>query len=290
MATMLAQRSIPPAALLRSADVSLRDLARGKLPRLHALSGELRREAAQAEAAPLLAAFAEHLAASRALRFELLIPPGLRAAASRADEAAFRVQVQRVVDATAGTWTALRFYMGASAGAAARCDVLLSEFVMQARGLERGSAQWGRPLEALRHATAGEGEAGDLLRSLLHHCDAFAEACEGARRVRRLAHEFEQQRAGVQAVLHKLAHRLGGGLLERLRPMIAGMPAASRDEIGAAQAARQVLEPLLAAAAVRLQQLEEARSQLAAALEAVERQLQPAAWSETAGAPLAAEA
>lgn len=276
----------PGRGSLRFVERTLAEIARVHVPRLQSLCQELRRELTAADAAPLVDALTEHHAAASALGFDLLIPRGLRAAVSRGEAAAFHGQVQRLVDATALTWGELRSFLGASAGSAAGADVLLSEFVMQARAVQRGAGACAEPLARARQAAraaapagwpvapAGHAEFVARLEAMAARCDALEAACDAARRVRRLAQELAQDRAGAHAALNEVARSLGGGLLERLRLVLARTGAMAVDEIAVAQEARGDLRALLLGAVGRLHGLAAIRLQLLDALDAMNPLLQ----------------
>jgi hypothetical protein len=185
------------------------------------------------------------------------VPQGIRASTSRRDEASFRAQVVAMAHCTEATWAALKTFMAVSSAQPARVDPLLSDFIMDVRGVQKRCEECAAVLRQWQPDPPGVGaEGAQELATRAIGCGQRVETllalCDAARDVRRLVHDLEQERASLHAALTSLARALGGGLLDRLRQLVANRFGTPSDELAAAQKAQQEQQALLVDATARL--------------------------------------
>ena len=238
--------SAPP---LPVTDVRVRALVERQLPRLAQLTASMRQRVLAAGGSEVEAALRAHLDVVNALRFELLVSPGLRAGPRDSDEAAFRRQVAAVADCTESSWLAIRRYMEQGAVNPGEGELLASEFTMEFRALHRRVADAGAP----------PGSPWDGLQQL----------CETARPAQAAAYGWAESQGALRGTFRQLAVRLGGGLLERLKVLVAGDVSAPTDEMRHAQQARGELQGALSGALTDLTRAQGAGEDLLVWLEAL---------------------
>jgi hypothetical protein len=246
-----------PLAGVLQVEERLRRVQTQQLPKLEQLRADLQRELSCADADALLEALQEHVDATAGLRLDLLVPQGLRAATPRRDEAAFRAQVVALAHCTEGTWSAVKSFMAVSIAQPPKVDPLLSDFIMEVRGVQKRGEDCATVLQQwLPDASAGASESTqELARRALacgHRVETLLALCDAARDVRRLVHDLEQERASLHAALTALARGLGGGLLDGLRRLVANRFGTASAEMAAAQQAQSEQQALLRAATGRL--------------------------------------
>ncbi len=230
-----------------------------QLPRLQDLAGALEEQVAATQAADLHATLQTHAHAISALRFDLLVAPGLRAGPLERDLASFRAQVLAVSESTAAPWSAARRHLEMTAGARARAATLGAEFTMEFRGLMRRVAEESQSTATLQQhlearlapGVVPRGPMQDLLarnQRVRAALQALERLGESGRPAQRAAYQAMEAHSSLHLALRTLAGRLRGGLLERLRVLVATQGGWSAGELQDARKARDDLQQALAAA------------------------------------------
>ncbi len=274
----------------------LQRIVASQLPRLEELRSALAAQAADGAGTKLERVLPEHLAAVAALRFELLVAPGLRADPLPRDEATFREGVVAVTERTEATWGAIRDFVERGAGQAGEIAEDYADFILEVRSIQRTETELGPALrevaEQLRLRTANA--ASDVSRQalaelqrkvdgLLHRLAQLRAVCEAGHRVQRLAYELADENAVCRATLKSLAQRLGGGLLEHLHALVAPGRVAKSDALDQAQQARTELLRDLQEAVQRIAAMQERRGDLRKVLADLGEKCRAAGHSGSAG-------
>ena len=249
-----------------------------QLPRLAQLREAMEQQSAVWHGAALERALSDHLASVAALRFELLISPGLRAGPLDRDEAAFRLQVAMVSSCTETTWAEIKRFLERSGHSDEAADTF-SDFILEVRSVQRGVAELMPQLDQLAHelkareANAGSEVGRQALAELTLKAAAVMERLQQLRvlhdsgyAVQKIGYRLGDEGATCRGTLRKLGQALSHGLLERLRALIALEHFAPGEEMRAAQQARSELQVQLAEAIDQITQLQEGQRALANAL------------------------
>ena len=259
------------AALPAAAERRVQSIVDGQLPRISQLAALVGREIDSWPCSELQGTLQTHMNALSALRFELLVSPGLRAGPSERDLAAFRRQVEAVSDCTAATWEAVRSFAAAAAGQAARLQELVTNFAMEFRALARRCEEEARAAEALhahlaQRAASAAADSRDAMgqlitrhgsvRDLLLRLDQLNIVGRSAQRA---SYDLAESHTALRSVLKDVPRRLAGGLLEKLRDLVASDVSSPADELRAAQHARADLQAGLSQVLAELVQLQAAR-------------------------------
>ncbi|TWO69983.1 hypothetical protein FN976_16690 [Caenimonas sedimenti] len=249
-----------------------------QLPHLAQLREAMEQRSAAWQGAALERALSDHLAAVAALRFELLISPGLRAGPLDRDEAAFRLQVAVVSSCTESTWAETKRFLECSGHSDEAADTF-SDFILEVRSVQRGVAELLPQLEQLmqelqaREAAAGSEIGRQALAELRLKAATVMERLQQLRvlhdagyQVQKIGYRLGDESAACRGTLRKLGQALSHGLLERLRGLIALEHFAPGEEMRAAQQARSELQVQLAEAIDQVTRLQEGQRALANAL------------------------
>jgi len=273
--------SLPTAGLVLELGKRLDQLLAQRLPRLEQLRGELHAHARAWNGAPLERALLAHLAALAGLDFSLLVAPGLRAGPLERHEAAFRRQAAAVADCTEVTWGCVKDCVDYCAREMVEAEALVSDFVMEARAIQRKAAEARLAVGAVladvhaREAGAGEatraGLAGLALKaaSLQQQVAGIEDLCATSHRVQSVTYQIRDERAALVGSLKQLAQGLGGGLLDRLRPLVGPSQRLPADDLERAADERQRLQLGLEDALAHLARVQGRHAGLAGALDAM---------------------
>jgi hypothetical protein len=245
------------------------------LPRLRELRARLHEEAQDWCGAPLALALKAHAAAAAAVRFDLLVAPGLRAGPTRQDEDIFRAQVEEVSTCTEITWLQLRDVLVQDTGGDSMAPAAM-DFVMGSRAIQREVAQVAQAMDLLR-ATLETGPGGpgsdavlERLRESARLLVPVARACEGAGAVQKAVWRLADRQRASRDAFEQLAQVLRGGLLLRLGALLEPGAFPGSGELADAEQARDALVTCLHEAVRRLDAVRAAQDDLLAALEAME--------------------
>jgi hypothetical protein len=268
-----------------------------QLPQLAQLRETLTQQAAAWDSSALESALSDHLGAVTALRFELLVSPGLRAGPLGRDEAAFRLQVATVSACTEATWSEIKRFLERSSRSDEASETF-SDFILEVRSVQRGVAELLPQVDQLAHELkAREAEASTELgrhalaeltlkaATVMLRLQQLRSLVSSGYEVQKIGYQLGDEGAACRGVLKRLGQTLGHGLLERLRALIALEHFVPGEEMHAAQEARGQLQLHLAEAAEHLMQLRECRRAQARALGEMGTLLEAA---RAAGAPLVA--
>jgi hypothetical protein len=243
----------------------------GLLPRISELAGLIARQIDQWPCSELEGTLKTHMASLSALRFELLVSPGLRAGPSERDLAAFRRQVETVSDCTAATWEAVRSFGNAAIAQASHLQDLVTDFTMEFRALVRRCEEEARAAEALhahlaQRAASAAAESRDAMGQLITRHGSVRDQLQRldqlnnvGRSAQRAAYDLAESHTALRSVLKDVPRRLAGGLLEKLRDLVASDVSSPADELRAAQHARADLQAGLSQVLSELVQLQAAR-------------------------------
>jgi len=280
--TMKHERTLlPTAGLLLELGKRVDQLLAQRLPRLEQWRGDLQAHARGWNGAALERALLAHLAALAELDFSLLVAPGLRAGPLERHEAVFRRQASAVADCTQVTWGCVKDFVDYCARETVAAEALVSDFVMEARAIQRKAAEARLALSAVladvqaREADAGEvtraGLAGLALKavSLQQRVAAIEDLCATSHRVQGTTYQIREERAALVGSLRQLAQRLGGGLLDRLRPLVGPSHGLPSDDLARAADERWRLQLDLEAVLSQLARVLELHAALAGALDAM---------------------
>lgn len=287
-----AEGSLGPSFVLE-AQARLSWMLSGQAPHVAQLRTAMARQVAAWDGAGLERALSAHLAAVAALRFELLVSPGLRAGPLGRDEAAFRQQVTAVSACTEATWAQVRQFLE-QGSRDADAQSTFSDFILEMRSIQRGVAELGPQLEQITHdlnarqaqATSEVGRR--ALAELACKAAALTQRLQLLRALQEVGHAVQKigwrldDESGVcRETLRKLGRVLSHGLLERLRALIVLDHFAPEEEMRAAQLARTELQVQLAGAIAQVTRLQECQRALAGALARMGAQLATLAASAT---------
>lgn len=253
---------LPATTVILQATRRVQALHATELPRMLELAQALRAEAATWCVAGLLFVLHAHLAAARALRFDLLVPTGLRGTPPRHGEATFRLQVEEVSTCTEVTWAQVRI-AGAAETHQDSMPAAVVDFVMGSRPLQRAVGGALEGLAAARSHVIGReaqlGEAAAILLPRLDEADRqmqqVAAACTGAQAVQRAAYRTVDANSELVSALQELGQIVRGGLLVRLAALVASDILAPADELQQATIAREQLRTALESAIGRAEEM-----------------------------------
>lgn len=280
MMTAPVHDSLPTTSLVLDVSSRLDRLLAQRLPRLQQLGGELRAHAAGWNGAALERALSAHLAALGGLDFGLLVGPGLRAGPLERHEAAFRRQAAAVADCTEATWSTVKAFVESGARETVQAEGLVSDFVMEARGLQRQSGEAGKTLAAVLadlHAREANASADTSRRALAElalkaaalrqRVAVIEDLCATSHRAQGASYRVRDAQGALAGSLKALAQGLGGGLLDRLRPLVGLAHRAAATDLERADAERHRLRLGLEDALAHLRRLQATQAALAAALD-----------------------
>lgn len=276
---------VPAAVAVLDLGRRLDRLLAQRLPRLAQVGAGLQRHAADTGGAQLEQVLLAHAASLDALDFTLLVAAGLRAGPLVRNEAAFRRQAAMVADCTEATWGAVKDFVETGAREAVAAESLLSDLVMEARAIQRQAGEARATTTALvaEAQARAAGEAGDDLRgawteqgargdALLQRIAGIEALASSSRRVQSGSYRVRDEQVALAGSLKALALGLGGGLLERLRPLIGPSERSAAEDLARAEEARRQLQQVLQDAQDRLQRLRASQAALLGALQEMERQ------------------
>ncbi|TFZ08391.1 hypothetical protein [Ramlibacter humi] len=275
------------AAAPGSAEGRVRGIAAQQVPKVREAALALREQVVSWDFAGLESVLLSHLNGLAGLRFDLLVSPGLRAGPLERDQAAFRGQVAAVSDCTEATWRALRRTLELGKGARGEAEALAAEFAMESRSLLRRVAEESRTAGALQATLQARAHqaATEAARKALHDMaarnggvfgllDRLQRLCDAARPLQASAYELAEAHTELLGTMRKLAARLKGGLLERLRALVTGEMGSPADELRQAQQARSELQSGLSEAISEVQRVQSCSQDLLVWLKAVEHEAQ----------------
>ncbi|RYY98349.1 MAG: hypothetical protein EOO24_18635, partial [Comamonadaceae bacterium] len=204
--------SLPAASMVLEVGKRLDQLVSHRVPRLEQLCDDLQQHAGNWNGAALERALVAHGAALAALDFALLVAPGLRAGPLERHEAAFRRQAAAVADCTEVTWGAVKDFVEYSARESVEAEALVSDFVMEARGIQRQAGEARNTAAALVadvHAREAEASVDESRRAwaslalkasaLLQRVARLEEVCATSHRVQSSTYRIRDERAALVA-------------------------------------------------------------------------------------------
>lgn len=272
--------SLPAATLVLDVGKRLDLLLAQRLHRLEQLRASLQRHAADWNGAALERALLAHMTGLAGLDFGLLVGPGLRAGPLERHEAAFRRQAAAVADCTEVTWGAVKDFVEFSARETVAAEALVSDFVMEARPIQRQAAEArGSAAAMLADAHAREAAAGaDVSRrawaelalkaaALQQRVARIEEVCATSHRVQSTTYQIRDERSALVGSLKSLAQSLGGGLLDRLRTLIGPGQTTAGDDLRRADQSRVELHLALQDALAHLRRVQTSYAAVASLLE-----------------------
>ncbi|HEY8359301.1 MAG TPA: hypothetical protein VIL30_17770 [Ramlibacter sp.] len=276
------RQSLPTVSLVLEVGKRLDQLLAQRLPRLEQLRGDLHAHASDWNGAALERALLAHLAALAGLDLGLLVGAGLRAGPLERHEAAFRRQAATVADCTEVTWGAVKDFVEFSARETVAAEALVSDFVMEARAIQRQAGDARTTTAAVLadvHAREA-GATGDASRralaelalkaaALQQRVTAVEDLCATSHRVQSTTYQIRDERSALVGSLKTLAQALGGGLLDCLRPLVGPSHRAVAEDLERAGTQRHRLHLDLQDALVHLRRVQTSYSAVATALEAM---------------------